>query len=153
MKHSQITIIMPRDKIAQLKAAAAANGCTPDELVNELHKLLEKDSAFAELAAFTAKEIQAALMRGEDATGLWPDNLNESLAVATLLSAVAEKGAEEVLLELSGVEMDCLEFLCQQRGLSYEELTQEALESLYNREGEAREENEEDEDDSDWWKK
>jgi hypothetical protein len=58
---------------------------------------------------------------------------------------------------MSSQEMDVAEFLCRNLrdlGISYEEFMQEALELLYNGEGEAREEEEEDdEDDSDCWKK
>jgi hypothetical protein len=147
----QITIIMPRDKIAQLKAAAAAKGCTPDDLVNEQRDRVEKDSAFRSRAAFTAKEIQSALIRGEDAGCLWPDDLNECLVAAMILATGAEMGAEQFLLEMNSQEMAVAELVCRHLGISYEDLMQEALESRYNREGEASEED--DEDESDWWKK
>jgi hypothetical protein len=71
---SQLTLIMPRDKIAQLKAAAAVRGCAPDDLLNEQCGRAEKDSAFRDRAAFTANEIHSALIRGKDARSLWPDD-------------------------------------------------------------------------------
>jgi hypothetical protein len=148
---SQLTLILPRDKIAQLRAAAAVRGCTPDDLVNEALDRAAEDSAFRDRAAFTAKEIQSALIRAEAASGLWPDDLNECLVAAMILAAGAEMGAEQFLPEMSPKEMDVAELLCRHLGWSYEQLMQEALASLINREGEASEE--EEEDDSGWWKK
>jgi hypothetical protein len=148
---SQLTLILPRDKIAQLKAAAAARGCTPDDLVNERCGRAAKDSAFLDRAAFTAKKIHSALIRGEGASGLWPDDLNECLVVAMILAAGAEMGAEQFLLEMSSQEMDAAELICRELGWSYEALMQEGLASLINRKGEASDEGEED--DLDWWKK
>jgi len=43
---SKPTLILPRDKIAQIKALAAKLGCTPDDLVNEQFARAKKDSAF-----------------------------------------------------------------------------------------------------------
>jgi hypothetical protein len=71
--------------------------------------------------------------------------------VAVLLAVVFEDGAEKLLLELSGVEMDIIERICREGGLSYEEFVAEALECARNRNikpGEADDE----QDDSDWWK-
>ena len=87
-------------------------------------------------------------MRGQGAGGLWPDDLNECLVVAAVLNMRHEEGAEEFLLEMSSQEMDIVELLCCHLGLSYEKLMQEALESLYNGEGEVDEED--DQGEADW---
>jgi hypothetical protein len=151
MKDPQLTLILPRDKVAQIKAAAAARGCTPDDLAGEALDRAAEDSAFRDRAALTAKEIHSALIRGEDPGGLWPDDLNECLVAALILADCAEEGAEQYLLEMSSQEMAAAAWVCRHLGISYEELTQKALESLYNGQRAAREE--EEEDDSDWWKK
>ena len=62
---SQLTLILPRDKIGQIKALAAKLGCTPDDLVNEQYDRAKKDLAFQARVAAKAKEIESALMRGE----------------------------------------------------------------------------------------
>jgi hypothetical protein len=147
----QLTLILPRDKIAQIKAAAAARGCTPDDLAGEALDRAAEDSAFKDRAAFTAKEIHSALIRGEDVGCLWPDDLNECLVAALILADCAEEGAEQFLLEMNSQEMTEAELACRDLGISYEELMKEALGLLCNGAGEASEE--EEEDDSDWWKK
>jgi hypothetical protein len=109
-----------------------------------------KIQLFKDRAAFTAKEIHSALIRGEDARGLWPDDLNECLVAAMILAAGAEEGAEQYLLEMSSQEMDVAELLCRHLGISYDELMQKALELLCNGQGE--EDVEDDQGEADWWK-
>jgi hypothetical protein len=143
------TLILPRNKILELEAFAASQGCTLDELFNEVLDRVKKDAAFKERAGLKAKEIHSALERGEDISDLWPIDIYECLLVAALLDKFIDKSAEEYLLETSPKEMDRLEQFCRVRGWSYEELAQQALLHRYNREGDTSQEQE---DDSDWWK-
>jgi hypothetical protein len=87
---------------------------------------------------------------------LWPDDLNECLVAASILAVFAEQGAEQALLEKSSEEMDILETLCRELGISYEELMPEAF-YLYwyklNQKGDVGTQEQYEEDDSDWWKK
>jgi hypothetical protein len=156
---------MPCDKITQLKARAAKLGCTPDELAERalagakagFYEKNKKDTAFLARAESKAKEICDALNRDKDCSCLydscfWPRSLQTCIVVAAILAAAFENGAEEVLLELSGVEMDSVEWICREGGLSYEEFVAEALASAHN--GNIKPgEGEDDQDDSDWWKK
>ncbi len=73
-KTESITVIMPCDKITQLKARAAKLGCTPDELAVRalarakagFYEKNKKDTAFLVRAESKAKEICDALNRDKD---------------------------------------------------------------------------------------
>jgi hypothetical protein len=63
---------------------------------------------------------------------------------------LTEKGAEQYLLETSGVEMDVLEIVSRDLGMSFEEMSEKAIRYYLERGGSPPERN--DRDQGDWWK-
>ena len=138
--------ILPRDRMDEFKATAARLGCTTDDLLELQLERLEKDPAFSARAIQKAEEIHSAMARHEDDGDLWPENLNECIVVAAIIGKLLELGAEELIVELEGEEMDLIERVCRQLGISYDELMEQAID-CWLQGGD-----DEDRDESDWWK-
>src|SRR5258708_5300241 len=107
--------------------------CTPNDLMDRVCGLAQKDSRFMERAKSTADEIDSAFERGEPTDGLWPGNLYRCLLVALIRDERFEHAAEEQLLEMSAEQLARVECICQRRGWSYEDYMYEALWALHNR--------------------
>jgi hypothetical protein len=142
--------ILPEDKQLQFRALTAKKA---NKLVRkQLKSDIRKGPARADELLEKVEALDTALAQGEEANGLWPDDLGECISILMVFQAYLNYSAEEYLLEMGPEEMDAVEQICRKRGLSYEEFVAEALElGLRNRNGEADEEDD-DQDDGDWWK-
>jgi hypothetical protein len=138
--------ILPEDKQLQFKALTAKKA---NKLVRKQFKSdMRKGPARADELLKKAAALDIALSQGEEARALWPDNLSECISIITAFSAVVACSAEKYLLEMSPEEMDAIEMICRTRGISYEDVVQEALDAYRRkRNGETSEGDEED-----WWK-
>src|SRR5258708_36554867 len=133
--------ILPADKMDEFKATAAKLGCTTDDLLELQLDRAQKDPDFMARAIQKTEEMT----RREETTDLWPNDLNECIVVAAIIGKLLEQGAEELVVELEGEEMDLLERVCRQLGISYDELIEQSIDYWLQRRS--------DEDDgSDWWK-
>src|SRR5260221_5576757 len=121
MKIPHNYFILPADKMDEFEATAAKLGCTTDDLLERQLGRLEKDPAFSAQAIQKADEIYSAMTRHEDDGDLWPDSLDECIVVAAIIGKLIEQGAEELVVELEGEEMDLIEQVCQQLGIGYDD--------------------------------
>jgi hypothetical protein len=134
----------------EFKATAARLGCTTDDLLELQLDRAQKDPAFSARAIQKTDEIYSAMARHEETTDLWPNSLDECIVVAAAIGHLLKQGAEELVVELEGEEMDLIERVCQQLGISYDELMEQAID--FKLRGGANEEEDEDHDQADWWK-
>ena len=139
--------ILPKDKRLQFGALATkkAKKLVRKQLKSDTRK---GHARVAELLK-KAEALDTALAQGEEAPrGLWPDDLDECISILTAFSVCLAYSAEKHLLEMSPEEMDAIEMICRTRGISYEDVVQEALDAYRRkRNGETSEGDEED-----WWK-
>jgi len=141
--------ILPKDKRLQFEALGTKKAS------KLIRKQIESDMRKGRTQAIEllekSKALDSALAEGEEVHALWPDSLAECISILAGFSVFLEYSAEEYLLQMSSEQMAVIEQDCRQRGISYEELTAEALWALRN--GKIKPGVEEDElDAADWWK-
>jgi hypothetical protein len=123
-----IDLILPARIIAELQARATARGCEPSQLVMETFRAaLSKDASYWHQSAQRAKSIDGALARGEPKD--WPEEFEDCLVVSSLLGVLIEKTAEASLMEMGKEQMDIVELICREKGLSYEAFIREAIDA------------------------
>jgi hypothetical protein len=129
---NESTLILPARIIAELESRASARGCKPKELVREaLDAAISSQDplVYARKMAQRAKSIGDALAEGEP--DHWPQELNDCLVVSELLGMMLEKWAEAYLMEMDTELMDEVEFICQRKGLSYEDFITSVIENRH----------------------
>jgi hypothetical protein len=131
MKKSKIDpeeIVLSGSRIAELKTQAARKGCTLQELTYKISKrAIRKGPKYLAKCARKVDTMWAARMVGKDVSSLWSLDINEYFVERSYLQEKSKEKSEEALLQLSGQQMDRVERLCRERGITFEEWYQEAI--------------------------
>jgi hypothetical protein len=122
----ELHLTLPPGMLAEIDSRAASRGITRTKLIGEVFDRAEaKGEAYLQEMKTTAEAVARALrLRLPEP---WPEDFEDRLVVGLFIGEWENNAAEAFLLAINGPEMDLVEAICREKGISYDEFTRLAL--------------------------
>jgi hypothetical protein len=131
-EHQVLAMILPPTVAARIreKYPLDESGCIPEEESRRIQTRLAADEAYQVQISKIAFVLIEYLKKRSADWGPWPDELDDCIAIGTVLAARFSEDLEEVLCEWPSAVLDQLEERCASKGISLEEwFTNRVIES------------------------
>jgi hypothetical protein len=114
-------LLLPSAIGDRISSRTDSDGALPINLSSQLIDKISNDPVRAERLRDQAEAIWDHLASGASGWGEWPSSIEDSLFIGFLLGLWVQRGADELIVELSGDRLSILEDRCRQKGLSFEQ--------------------------------